>query len=157
MNDEAKKYYELGLLSLQNQNTDTAEYCLLKSAEIEPSEISYGCLGWFYGTVNIQEDRALRFFRKAIMQNPKNGDLYNDYGALLLKIGQYNQSIKWFLKAVRLTDIDKRHYALYNLALVYRNMKRPERSLRFLRKAINQRPDFNEALNLYNNILNESK
>ncbi len=152
MNEEAKDFYDLGIKALQNGNTDVAEYCLLKSAEIEPSEITYGCLGWFYGTIDMQEKRALRYFRKAIMQNPANGDLYNDYGALLLKIGHYNESIKWFLRAVRLTDSSKRHYALYNLALVYHNIQRPERSLRFLKKAIEQKPDFDEARVLYKNI-----
>ena len=156
LNAEADYFYEQGVQAVFNENYDAAEFFLLKSLEIESSELVYGCLGWLYGTLLGKEKKALTFFRKAILQNPKNGDLYNDYGALLLKMGRLEESIKWFSRAVRLTKSQKKHFALYNLALVYRNWKQPQRSLRYLHLALRCQPDFQEARQLYYSILEGS-
>ena len=150
---EADYFYKQGVQAVFNENYDAAEFFLLKSLEIESSEVVYGCLGWLYGTLLGQEERALTFFRQAILHNPENGDLYNDYGALLLKMGRFEESIKWFSRAVRLANSQKKHFALYNLALVYRNWKKPQRSLRYLRLALKCQPAFREARQLYYSIL----
>ena len=152
---EADYFYKQGMQALFNENYDAAEFFLLKSLEIESSEVAYGCLGWLYGTLLGEEQKALSFFRKAILKNPENGDLYNDYGALLLKMERFEESLKWFLRAVRLSNSKKKHFALYNLALLYRNWKRPTRSLRYLRLALKCEPDFQEARQLYYSILEE--
>ena len=150
---EADYFYKQGVQAVFDGNYDAAEFFLLKSLEIENSELVYGCLGWLYGTLLRDEKKGLAFFRKAILQNPENGDLYNDYGALLLKMGRFEESVKWFLRAVRLSNSQKKHFALYNLALVYHNWKRSRYSLRYLRLALKCQPSFQEARQLYYSIL----
>ena len=155
LNAEADYFYKQGVQAIFDENYDAAEFFLLKSLEIESSEVIYGCLGWLYGTLLGEEKKALAFFRKAILQNPENGDLYNDYGALLLKMGRLEESIKWFSRAVRLAKSQKKHFALYNLALVYHNRRRPQRSLAYLRLALKCQPAFQEARQLYYSILED--
>ena len=154
---EAQLFYERGVNAVFDKNYDGAEYFFLKSAEIDPSELNYGSLGWLYGTIFNDGKRALSFFRKAIFQNPKNGGLYNDYGALLLRMGELKASLKWFSRAIKLENSEKKHFALYNLALVYRRWERPRTSLRYLRLALKHKPLFFEAQQLYDIILNEKK
>ena len=155
MVEEAEIFYKQGVQAILTGDYDIAEYLLLKSFEIEVNETNSACLGWLYGTALSQEEKALRFFYRAILKNNKNGDLYNDFGALLLKTGRFKESVKWFLRAIRLGGPKKKHYALYNLALVYRHWERPERSIRYLRLALEYKPDFREAHSLYYSILDD--
>ncbi len=157
MNSEANLFYKRGVQAILNQDYDASEFFLLKSIEIDDSELNYGCLAWLYGTVYKQEEKGLRYFRKAIRKNPRQGDLYNDYGALLLKTGRLHDSIKWFGKAIRLASSKKKHFAFYNLALVYRDWKKPKRSLRYLQLALRHKADFQEARKLYFTILKETQ
>ena len=153
LDTEADYFYKQGVQAVFNKNYDAAEFFLLKSLEIENSDVVYACLGWLYGTLLGSEEKGLGFFRKAILRNPENGDLYNDYGALLLKMGRFEESLKWFSRAVRLANSKKKHFALYNLALVYHNWKRSRSSLRYLRLALKYEPSFQEARQLYYSIL----
>lgn len=153
LNTEADHFYRQGVQAVFHENYDAAEFFLLKSLEIEDSEAVYGSLGWLYGTLLKQEKKALAFFRQAILRNPENGDLYNDYGALLLQMGNFEEATKWFSQAVRLSNSKKKHFALYNIALVYRNRRQPRHSLRYLRLALEYQPDFQEARQLYYSIL----
>ncbi|MEQ9365852.1 MAG: tetratricopeptide repeat protein, partial [Leptospirales bacterium] len=100
---------------------------------------------------------ALRCFRKAIRLNPRNGDLFNDCGAVLLRMGKLQESVKWFLRALKSTEGAKHHLALFNLAIVYRRWNRPERSRRYLNLAVKLRPDFERARALLAEIRTESQ
>ena len=156
MIEEAELFYHKAIVTTYTEQYDVAEYCLLKSIEIDPSEHNCASLGWLYAVAfESQEKKALRFFRKAIFCNPANGDLYNDYGALLLRMGLPKNSIKWFKKAARFPHCPKRHFALYNLALAYYNSNHFTKSRRFLRLALKSRPDFEQALHLYS-VVNSS-
>ena len=153
MHEEAEYFYKKGINAIQNQNQDAGEFFLLKAAEIEECEKTYSSLGWFYGTILQEMKKGLRFFRMAILQNPHNGDLYNDYGALLLKTGRLKASLCWFLRAIRLPQGEKKHFSFYNIALIYQSWKEPERSLHYLHLAMEEQPEFKEALQLYFSIL----
>ena len=153
MRAEAEYFYQQGIRAILRQNQDAGEFFLLKAAEIEPSEQAYSSLGWFYGTILQNERKGLRFFRRAILQNPRNADLSNDYGALLLKMGRLPQALRWFLRAIRLPQGRKKHFAYYNIALVYQSWQQMDRSLDYLRCALEEQPNFQEALQLYFAIL----
>ncbi|MCB1326135.1 MAG: hypothetical protein H7A21_04985 [Spirochaetales bacterium] len=148
MSPDARGAYREGICEAVVGNYDAAEYHLLRAAEIEATVSTYATLGWLYGSVLSEPRRAFRFFRRAIRMNPENGDLFNDCGALLLKEGHSRAAVKWLLRAVRARECSKRHFALYNLALVYRRWNRPERSRRFLRLALRTEPDFPQAREL---------
>ncbi|MCB1308027.1 MAG: tetratricopeptide repeat protein [Leptospiraceae bacterium] len=147
-------FYREGVCEAVVGNYDAAEYFLLKSIEIDPVVPGYATLGWMYGSILDRNEEAFRCFRKAIRLNPENGDLFNDCGALLLKMGFIPESIKWFHRSIRSPQCSKRHFAFYNLALVYRSGNRPERSCRYLHLALRQRPDFDQARRLLREIRN---
>ena len=152
INAEAEFFYKEGLQAILDGDSDAAEFFLLKSLEIEPCSEAYGSLGWLYGTVLGKDDRGLHFFHQAVLLDPGNGDLCNDCGALLLKNGRLREAVKWFLRSMRLATAQKKHFALYNLALTYHTHGNLHRSLRYLRSALELKPDFQEAKKLYNAI-----
>ena len=143
--NEATDLFKLFQKQTRLGNFDIAEFLLLKSIEIEPDADKYTCLGWFYGAMGGQEKRALHAFRQAIRQDPAYGDAYNELGALVLQIGRPTQAIKWFRKALKVGHCSKPHFALYNLALIFRDINRPERSKRYLNLALKIEPGFQTA------------
>lgn len=157
MNPDARIFHQEGMSDAIVGNYDAAEFYLLKSLEIEPSIPAYATLGWIYGSVHRRNEDALRCFRKAIRLNPKNGDLYNDCGAVLLRMGKLRESVKWFLKALKSSEGAKKHLALFNLAVVYRRWNRSERSRRYLNLALKHRPDFERARALLAEIHRETQ
>jgi len=142
MNPDARHFYQEGVCDAQAGAYDSAEYYLLKSLEIDASSSAYATLGWLYGSILKREAEAFRCFRRAIRLHSRNGDHFNDCGALLLKTGRVRESVKWFVRALRCPEGARRHLALYNLAIVYRRWNRPERSRRYLHLALRQQPDF---------------
>ncbi len=155
MNAEALDFYKKAIAAIYASNSDVAEFCLLKSIEVDAHEMNYACLAWLYAVVMGEEKKALFYFRCAIFSNPKNGELYNDYGALLLRMNRHQEASRWFAKSLRLSPPSKKHLALYNLALVYSKKQQKEKSLVFLRKALEYCPDFQAAHKLYYDILHD--
>jgi Tfp pilus assembly protein PilF len=144
----AKQYTEEGLRNAVAGNRDLAEYQLLKAHELHPSFRSCSTLGWFYGIHLESLEEGFRYFRKAIRHAPLSGDSYNECGNLLLKRGKVKESVKWFHRALRCEENPRKHFVLYNLALVYTMWNRPERSVRYLNLALRFQPDFLKARHL---------
>lgn len=157
MNPDARIFHQEGMSDAIVGNYDAAEFYILKSLEIEPSVPGYAILGWLYSCVQQRDTDALRCFRKAIRLNPKNGDLYNDCGAVILRMGKIQESVKWFTRALKSSEGSKHHLALFNLAIVYRRWNRPERSRRYLNLALKLRPDFQRARALLAEIRTETQ
>ena len=157
MNPDARCFHQEGMSDAIVGNYDAAEFYLLKSLEIEPSVPGYATLGWLYSCVQRRDRDALRCFRNAIRLNPENGDLYNDFGAVLLRQGELQKSVKWFLRALKSSEGSKHHLALFNLAIVYRRWNRSERSRRYLNLALKLRPDFERARSLLAEIRAETQ
>lgn len=157
MNPDARHFHQEAMSDALVGNYDAAEFYLLKSLEIEPSVPGYATLGWLYAAIFKRNLDALRAFRRAIRLDPANGDLYNDCGALLLRMGRIRESVKWLTRALRSERGERKHLALYNLAVVYRRWNRPERSRRYLNLAIKLRPDFDRARTLLEEIHRETQ
>ncbi|MCB1172570.1 MAG: tetratricopeptide repeat protein [Leptospiraceae bacterium] len=152
MNAEALEYYHTGLLHASQSNYDAAEYFLLKSLEIDAVVGTWATLGWLYASRTGRYKDALRVFKKAIRLAPQDGDLFNDFGALLIKMGRPKMAMHWFNRALRSKACSRYHYALYNMALIYRSWNRPERSRRYLHLCLRKKPDFEMARELLGQI-----
>ena len=152
MQAEAQSYYESGILKAAEGNYDAAEYHLLQSLEIEPLVPAYATLGWIYASRFNQFQRAMRMFRKAIRITPEDGDLLNDFGALLIKMGEPKRALKFFYRSLKSEICTRQHYALYNMALIYKSWNRPERSRRYLNLSLRYKPDFIVAKELLEKI-----
>ena len=151
----AQESYERAIEEAGRDNYDAAEYYLLHSLEIEAHVNAYATLGWLYASRTERYRDAIRVFRKAIRLAPHDGDLYNDFGALLIKMNESGRALKWFHRALKCESCSRRHYALYNMALIYRDWKRPERSRRYLHLCLHHKPDFSVARELLQRIEQE--
>lgn len=155
MQSDAQFMYQSGIEKAAEGNYDAAEYHLLQSLEIEPMVTVYATLGWLYASHFNEFKRAMRMFRKAIRMSPDDGDLLNDFGALLIKMSQPGRALKYFHRSIRAEVCTRQHYALYNMALIYRNWNRPERSRRYLNLSLRYKPGFTIALELLDKIQTE--
>ena len=151
-NKEALHFYEQGMIAIFEDKKEKAELLLLKALEIESNSSIYGSLAWFYGHLMKEYDKAFLYFRKALKNNPAKGDFYNDCGAVLLKLGKQKESVKWFNRALKLSNYTKKHIALYNLALVFHSAGDLGKSKNYLKLALDYQPNFWEAKNLYHEI-----
>ena len=139
------EYFRKSIDLMSAGDADAAEFLLLQSLEIEETELKYTCLGWLHGNLQGRTMPAVRAFVKALRMNREYGDAYNECGALLLRVGRDRRAIQCFTRALKAQTCSKRHFALYNLALIYAEKNRPERSRRYLNLALKLKPDFQEA------------
>ncbi len=151
----ARKYMEEGVKAALRGKNELAEFLLLKSYELDPGAESCYRLGWFYGLHLGNEERGFRYFRRAVRYNPTSGDPYNECGNLLLRNGKVKESVKWFHRSLKCQNNPRKHFSLYNLAVVYRAWNRPERSIRYLNLALRHEPAFHRANRLLLELKNE--
>jgi Tfp pilus assembly protein PilF len=145
VNTTAEQYIQTGLQYTMQGDSDRAEYFFLKAYEIDQNAGILSTLGWFYGIHLARMEDGFKYFRRAIRYNPKSGDPYNECGNLLFRAGLEREALKWFHKSISCKDNSKAHYVLYNLAVVYNNMNRPERSIQYLNQALSIQPAFKKA------------
>ncbi len=145
MNTTAEHYIQTGLQFTMKGDADRAEFYFLKAYEIEQNSTVLSTLGWFYGIHLNRLEEGFKYFRRAVRCNPDSGDAYNECGNLLFRAGLEKESMKWFHKSLTCRDNSKAHYVLFNLAVVYYNLNRPERSIQYLNQALNIAPDFKKA------------
>ncbi|WP_115717733.1 type IV pilus biogenesis/stability protein PilW [Gallaecimonas mangrovi] len=97
----AKSRMQLGLAYLRNGDTAQAKMNLLKAQEYAPKMPQvYYSLGYYYQKVG-ETALAEQAYRRAIDLDPDNGEALNNFGAFLCGIGRYDESVKYFLKAVK--------------------------------------------------------
>ena len=145
MEEEAFKFLQSGVRAAYAGDRAAAEFCFLKSLEIETHALNCLCLGGLLANVSGREMEAFRYFRRAVRCDPRSGDAYHECGAMLMRMGRVNEAQKWFRRALSADFMTRRHFALYNLAIVYKRWNRPERSRRYLYLALQTEPEFEPA------------
>ncbi len=152
VNTQATEFMKEGVRLALAGESDRAEYYLLKSYEIKPGAKILSTLGWFYGLHLGNRADGFRYFRRAAFYDSNSGDPYNECGNILFRDGRIQDSLKWFHRSLRCKNNSKKHFVLYNLAVVYSKLNRPERSLRYLNLALRYEPDFARARDLLGHI-----
>jgi tetratricopeptide (TPR) repeat protein len=89
-----------------------------ESIGICPTAEAHTFLGWTYRFMGKLED-AIAECKKAIEVDPTFGNPYNDIGAYLIELGQFDVAIPWLEKATLSTRYEAYHYPWYNLGRVY--------------------------------------
>lgn len=138
---EAAKYF------FRSKDFDRAEYIFRMVLEREDHYEALFYLGLLSANRN-DLDRAMKLFFKAVELNADYGNPCNEIGVILLRSGRDREAVYWLKKSLRCKVNDAPHISLYNLATLYKIWNRPERSLQYLYKAIEIRPDFQEARRL---------
>jgi tetratricopeptide (TPR) repeat protein len=149
---QAKDYYDLALSCNKEGNSEAAEYYFHSALEFGNDARIFHALGLCCAQKEGRELEAFRLFRRAIRTNAEFADAYNDCGVMLLRLGMFQKSAKWFHKALKINSKERKHFALYNLAVLYKKMRRPERSIRYLHLALKLEKDFFQAKKLLQQI-----
>ncbi|PJZ51359.1 MULTISPECIES: tetratricopeptide repeat protein [Leptospira] len=138
--EAAKYFYKTG-------DSDRAEYLFKLTLEEEDHHEAYFFLGLMENQKGNHE-RGLLHFYKSVEVNQNYGNPCNEIGIILLRAGKETEAVYWLKKSLRCDLNDAPHISLYNLATLYKIWNRPERSLQYLHRAIQIKPDFEEARKL---------
>lgn len=155
LKEQAEQYIKQGMVCATDGESDRAEYFFLMAYEMVQNERTLSTLGWFYGLHLGRVEEGFKFFRRAIRHKPQSGDSYNECGNLLFRAGMAKESLKWFHRSLKCDENPRKHFVLYNLAVVYHQLNRSERSLRYLNLALRFKPDFDRAKTFLEELRNE--
>lgn len=92
-------------------------------------------MAWACGLVG-EVEKAKSLCLKAIQKDPDYGPAYNDLGAILLKEGQINESLKWFELAKRSPNYHNREYPYINSGRAYLGQKKYPQALEEFSRAL---------------------
>lgn len=99
-------WLELGIILIKLGKLSESKPLLLKSLSIQEHESAWMHLA----LVELSEkntEKAFNFFERASALNPKNADIYFNYGQALKSLGDMTQAIKMLQKAGELNPIYK--------------------------------------------------
>jgi Tfp pilus assembly protein PilF len=97
---------------------DRAVELYKNSLELHPTAEAHTYLGWTYHDLGKAED-AIAECKRAIALDPDFGNPYNDIGAYLIALGQYDEAIGWLERAILAPRYGPRHYPHFNMGRAY--------------------------------------
>jgi tetratricopeptide (TPR) repeat protein len=89
-----------------------------ESIGLHPSAEAFTFLGWAH-SFRKDYERALACCRSAINLDPDFGNPYNDIGAYLIELGQWDEAVPWLRAATRARRYASHHFPHYNLGRVH--------------------------------------
>jgi len=116
-----------------------------RSIELFPTAEAYTFRGWSYSFLGDYE-RAIAECRMAIDVDPSLGNPYNDIGAYLIELGQWEAAVPWFHKAIHAARYEARCYPHFNLGRVYERKHDWSRAKQCYARAYFLDPRHKEAL-----------
>ncbi|HTZ74916.1 MAG TPA: tetratricopeptide repeat protein [Candidatus Aquilonibacter sp.] len=114
------------------------------SLEIHPTAEAHTYLGWTYHDLGKAED-AIAECKRAIALDPDFGNPYNDIGAYLIALGQYDEAIPWLERAIAAPRYGPRHYPHFNLGRTYFAKQMLRRARECFEKALEIEPEYGLA------------
>ncbi len=154
--EQAVRLFQEAYQHQMNKELDTAVELYKKSIEAYPLAEAHTFLGWTYSWMGKLED-AIAECHKAIAIDPTFGNPYNDIGAYLLRMGQIDESITWFERALHASRYESYCYPHMNLGRVYEMKRNWLRAQNHYREAIRQNKEYTpaaEALHRIRGFLN---
>ncbi|MFQ5708526.1 MAG: tetratricopeptide repeat protein [bacterium] len=142
---EALKYFKLAYAHQMKGELDQALKYYEKSLAIEPTAEAYTFLGWTYSFMGKLE-LAIKACQKAIAIDPDFGNPYNDIGAYLLQLGQFDEAIDWLVKATKATRYENPEFPYCNLARIYELKGLWPLAIKAYHQALQIRKDYQPAL-----------
>jgi Tfp pilus assembly protein PilF len=83
-----------------------------------PTAEAHTFLGWAYALQH-RFDEAIAECKRAIEVDPSFGNPYNDIGAYLVELGQEDDAIPWFERAIEAPRYEARYFPFLNLARIH--------------------------------------
>lgn len=139
---KARIRYDIGIISLDQNDTRTALRELLGALEFDPDlAVAHNALALIFHGMGRHDD-ALVHYNRAVQLRPKFSEAHNNRGVLLLSIGRYDEAIVSF--KIALADIlyITPSLAEGNLGWAHYMNGDVEQGLRHLRNAVAINPKF---------------
>jgi tetratricopeptide (TPR) repeat protein len=89
-----------------------------RSLETFPTSEAHTFLGWTYSMMSRYEE-AIEECKKAIAVDPTFGNPYNDIGAYLIELEQWEEALPWLEKATVAARYEVPQFAHMNMGRVY--------------------------------------
>jgi len=99
-----------------------------RSLALQPTAEAFTYLGWTYSMMNRYQE-AIDSCKLAIEVDDTFGNPYNDIGAYLIELKQWDEAIPWLEKAISAPRYDARQYPHMNLGRVYEHQGRYKSAL----------------------------
>jgi tetratricopeptide (TPR) repeat protein len=100
-----------------------------------PTAEAHTYLGWTYSMLD-RYDEAIDSCKKAIEIDPSFGNPYNDIGAYLIELKQWEAALPWLNKATTAQRYDSPQFPYLNLGRVHEHLGRYGTALAFYDRAL---------------------
>ncbi len=114
------------------------------SLEVHPTAEAHTFLGWTYHFQGRVEE-AIAECKRAIELDPEFGNPYNDIGAYLIELGQFEEAIPWLERATEARRYEPRHFPHYNLGRAYLGKEMYSHAMRCFQEALEIEPRYSLA------------
>jgi tetratricopeptide (TPR) repeat protein len=115
-----------------------------RSLETFPTSEAHTFLGWTYSLMSRYEE-AIDECKKAITVDPTFGNPYNDIGAYLIELEQWEEALPWLEKATAAPRYEVPQFAHMNLGRVYEHLGQIDTALTKYDRALQIDPLYRTA------------
>ena len=116
-----------------------------RSLAIWPTAEAHTYLGWTYSILE-RYDEAIVSCKKAIEIDPSFGNPYNDIGAYLIELEQWEEAVPWLNKATTAQRYDSPQFPYLNLGRVHEHLGRYGTALTCYDRALEIDSFYQEAI-----------
>ena len=143
--NEPEAYYNLGTLSLRQNNFEKARYYLQQTLKLRPDyPEAWNNLGMISAQQG-QANQALQDFQQALLLRPRYATALLNTGNVYRREKSFTQAEDFLNQALAIQPNDPE--TSYSLGMLYAQQGQVERASEYLQKAVALRPDYPEALN----------
>jgi tetratricopeptide (TPR) repeat protein len=142
---EARELFQEAYEAQQAQNYEQAIELYKRSIETYPTAEAHTFLGWVYSFQD-RYDEAIAECLEAIRVDETLGNPYNDIGSYLLAKGDTYGCVRWFKRALFAPRYDSYAFPHFNLGRVYEMRRKYLDAARHYTLALQQQPNFGEAM-----------
>lgn len=131
-------------LQMQGEFAD-AMLLYKRSLEIFPTAEAWTFLGWTLSMLTRYQE-AIEACQMAIEVDPTFGNPYNDIGAYLIELEQWEEAIPWLVKATKAPRYAVPQFPHLNLGRIYEHLGQFRTALRYYNQALAIDPLYRSAL-----------
>lgn len=140
MNDDISRQQAMILVERAQRHQMKGEFAdaiLLyrRSLALQPTAEAFTFLGWTYSKMNRYKE-AIDSCKLAIEVDDTFGNPYNDIGAYLIELSQWEEAIPWFKKAIAAPRYRAKQFPYMNLGRVYEHLGRYKTALECYEQAL---------------------
>ena len=145
INEEARKYFEIGGIFYIQKNYEESLNCYTKAIELASRyRDAYYARGTVYNKLGKYEE-TIKNYTKAIEIDSRYKEVYNDRGYIYTILKRYKEALEDFNEAIKIDPNYKEAYN--NRGVLYDNLNKYKEALEDYTKIIEIDPNYKEAYN----------